>query len=156
MTDDQALESRRRRILIIGNTAKDLRLLCKTLGGQGHQVHCVMTGAAALRFLEATLPDLILLDVAMPNKTGADVCKQLKANSRTRDIPTIFISAYEDSSAKVKAFSAGAWITSSNPSGRTRSSHASTRNYCSAISKKICGLMQLGYSARDVGGQRVF
>jgi diguanylate cyclase (GGDEF)-like protein/PAS domain S-box-containing protein len=107
MVDDRASNSPKRRILAIDDSQDDLRLLCKILAARGHQVHPATTSVAALQFLESRATDLILLDVVMPQMSGYDLCRQIKANSRTCDIPIIFISGNDDSMDKVKAFSAG-------------------------------------------------
>ncbi|HVK56870.1 MAG TPA: response regulator [Burkholderiales bacterium] len=97
----------RPRILIIDDTPANLRLLNSILIEQAYTVHPANSGEHALRFLESTTPDLILLDIRMPGLDGYQVCEQLKNNERTRDIPVIFISAADDVSDKVKAFTAG-------------------------------------------------
>jgi diguanylate cyclase (GGDEF)-like protein/PAS domain S-box-containing protein len=77
------------------------------LSEHGYQVHPATSGDAALRFLESTLPDLIVLDIVMPGMDGYEVCNKLKADERTRDIPVVFISAVEAVPDKLKAFAAG-------------------------------------------------
>src|SRR5207237_3307777 len=57
--------------------------------------------------VQSTLPDLILLDIVMPDLDGYEVCTRLKADDRTRDIPVIFISAVDEVLDKVKAFDSG-------------------------------------------------
>jgi PAS domain S-box-containing protein len=95
------------RILVVDDTPANLRLLTKMLSEQGYVVHPASGGKPALRFLQFTLPDLILLDVVMPDIHGYQLCEQLKANERTRDIPVIFITASEHVLDKVKAFAVG-------------------------------------------------
>lgn len=70
-------------------------------------VRRAINGALALRSIETVSPDLILLDIILPDLTGYDLCKQLKANSRTCHIPIIFVSALNDPLDKVKAFEYG-------------------------------------------------
>jgi PAS domain S-box-containing protein len=77
------------------------------LSGQGYVVYPASDGELALRFLNSNLPDLILLDIRMPGMDGIELCRQLKADKRTRDIPVIFISIIEKEHEKVKAFQAG-------------------------------------------------
>jgi two-component system sensor histidine kinase/response regulator len=74
---------------------------------QGYEVRSVINGAMALMGVQAEPPDLILLDINMPQMNGYEVCQQLKAGDRTREIPVIFISALEDVLDKVKAFAVG-------------------------------------------------
>ena len=68
----------------------------------------MLDGASAIASTQAELPDLILLDVKMPNMDGYEVCQQLKANEQTQDIPVIFISAQTETFDKVRAFEVGA------------------------------------------------
>jgi CheY-like chemotaxis protein len=70
----------------------------------------VTDGALALSAARTDPPDLILLDIMMPTMSGYDVCKQLKADERTRDISVIFISAKQEILDKVTAFSLGRLI----------------------------------------------
>lgn len=94
-------------ILIVDDTPDNLRLLSDMLTEQGYEVRSVINGAMALMGVQAEPPDLILLDINMPQMNGYEVCQQLKASDRTRDIPVIFISALEDVLDKVKAFAVG-------------------------------------------------
>lgn len=95
------------KILIVDDTPANLRLLKRILSEQGYTVHAANSGETALQFLESTLPDIVLLDVMMPGIDGYEVCRRLKDNARTRDIPVIFISAMDAAWDKVKAFTAG-------------------------------------------------
>ncbi|MDM8554476.1 response regulator [Desulfococcaceae bacterium HSG7] len=94
-------------ILVIDDTPENLRVLSGLLTAQGYTVRGVDSGRLALQFLQYNLPDLILLDIRMPDMDGYDVCKQVKADKRTRGIPVIFISALDDVADKVKGFMLG-------------------------------------------------
>lgn len=94
-------------ILIVDDTKANLRLLASMLTKQGYHVRPVPDGSKAIAASLAHPPDLILLDIVMPEMDGYDVCRQLKADPRTRDIPVIFISALNDSENKVNAFAVG-------------------------------------------------
>lgn len=94
-------------ILVIDDTPENLNLLSALLIEQGYKVRSVTKGSAGLRGAQVAPPDLILLDINMPQIDGYEVCQQLKADDRTRHIPVIFISALEDVLDKVKAFSVG-------------------------------------------------
>ena len=94
-------------ILIIDDTPANLQLLAKWLVRQGYDVSVAADGLTALNFIESTLPDLILLDIMMPEMDGYEVCQALKADARTRSIPVIFLSGLDDAPDKVKAFSVG-------------------------------------------------
>src|SRR5581483_556596 len=95
------------RILIVDDTPANLHLLLNILSREGYVVHPATEGELALRFVESTLPDLVLLDIVMPGMDGYQVCERLKADERTRDIPIIFISSADQVLDKVKAFSCG-------------------------------------------------
>lgn len=94
-------------ILVVDDTRDNLRLLSNILTEQGYLVRPVSKGSKALSATKAKLPDLILLDIMMPDMDGYTVCEQLKADERTRDVPIIFISALNETFDKVKAFSCG-------------------------------------------------
>lgn len=94
-------------ILIVDDLPDNLRVLSSTLTEQGYQVRCAKNGSMALIGVQTTLPDLILLDINMPDMDGYEVCQKLKASLPTRDIPVIFISALDDVLDKVKAFDVG-------------------------------------------------
>jgi len=82
-------------------------LLSQMLAEQGYQVRPVPNGRLALAAVQARSPDLILLDIRMPDMDGYQVCEKLKADSHTADIPIIFISALDAIQDKVKAFTVG-------------------------------------------------
>lgn len=98
----------RQSILIVDDTPANLRLLSGILADQEYMVRPVMDGAMAISAAQTEPPDLILLDIMMPEMSGYEVCERLKADERTRDIPIIFISAKHEVFDKVKAFSLGA------------------------------------------------
>lgn len=95
-------------ILIVDNSPDNLNLLGGILSNAQYKIHLAPTGKLALKFMQSHLPDLILLDIMMPQINGYEVCNQLKASEETQDIPIIFISALHDVTDKVKAFSLGA------------------------------------------------
>ena len=94
-------------ILVIDDTPENLHLLSSMLSDRGYKVRSVTKGLTGLRGAIAAPPDLILLDITMPEINGYEVCTRLKANEVTRDIPVIFISALGDVFDKVKAFEVG-------------------------------------------------
>ena len=96
--------STKRSILVVDDTPDNLRLLAEILADHDYLVRPVTDGMLALSAALAEPPDLILLDIMMPHLSGYDVCKRLKADERTREIPIIFISAKTDVLDKVKAF----------------------------------------------------
>lgn len=94
-------------LLIVDDTLENLRLLSQMLSEEGYRVETASSGARALATAQANPPDLVLLDIRMPEMDGYEVCEGLKADERTRDIPIIFLSALDETYDKVKAFTSG-------------------------------------------------
>jgi signal transduction histidine kinase len=94
-------------ILIVDDTPANLRLLAQLLTEHGYKVRAVLNGQRAIEAAQAQVPDLILLDVMMPELDGYAVCQRLKSLPATREVPVIFISALDEADDKVKAFTAG-------------------------------------------------
>ncbi|MBP0022291.1 MAG: EAL domain-containing protein [Cyanobacteria bacterium SBLK] len=94
-------------ILIADGTLDSLRLISQSLSSHGYDVRSAATGTLAIASAREMQPDLILLDIKMPDLSGYEVCCQLKQDPRTCDIPIIFISALNEPFDKVKAFSVG-------------------------------------------------
>ena len=94
-------------ILAIDDTPENLQLLSQLLTNRQYKVRSVTKGTTAIRAAQAAPPDLILLDINMPEMGGYEVCEQLKADSRTAEIPIIFISALGETLDKVRAFEVG-------------------------------------------------
>ncbi|NEU82455.1 response regulator [Nostoc sp. UIC 10630] len=94
-------------ILVVDDTPDNLRLLSAMLTQLGYEIRRVINGPTALKTAQAAPPDLILLDIMMPEMNGYEVCQHLKASEITRDIPVIFISALDEVFDKVKAFAVG-------------------------------------------------
>lgn len=94
-------------ILLIDDTPDNLRLLTSVLSEQGYKVRSVINGQMALMGATAAPPDLILLDINMPDMDGYEVCQQLKMKPETAEIPVIFVSAFDETLDKVKAFGVG-------------------------------------------------
>jgi len=94
-------------ILIVDDTPANLRLLANLLSDQQYKTRPVPNGPLAIKAADLDPPDLILLDINMPEMNGYDVCAKLKENPRTQHIPIIFISALDEVTDKIKAFQAG-------------------------------------------------
>ena len=94
-------------ILIVDDTPVNLNVLSAILGKRGYRVRPAISGALAIKAAQKAAPDLILLDVQMPGMDGYEVCRQLKSDAQTRDIPVVFISALDDVLDKVEAFQVG-------------------------------------------------
>ncbi|MDM8548834.1 response regulator [Desulfobacterales bacterium HSG2] len=107
MTDHETFESDRHEILVVEDTPESLRLLMDILTNHGYRVRPALNGSLALRSASVKTPDMILLDVKMPNMDGYEVCRRLKADERTREIPVIFISALGETAEKIEGFKAG-------------------------------------------------
>lgn len=96
------------KVLIVDDSAANLRLLSDMLTANGYDVFLAQEGAVALRHVRFQLPDLILLDVVMPNIDGFKVCQFLKSDERTRDIPVVFMTSLAETTDKIRAFRMGA------------------------------------------------
>lgn len=94
-------------ILIVDDKIDNLRLLFTTLSREGYEVRRMLSGRKALKAAEFDPPDLILLDIKMPDLDGYEVCSLLKKNPQTAEIPVIFLSALSEAIDKVKAFEVG-------------------------------------------------
>ena len=106
MTSNQT-EINKGNILIVDDTPENLQVLSATLSESGYKVRGVINGKMAVRAARSAPPDLILLDIRMPDTNGYEVCEELKADSQTSKIPVIFISALDEVLDKVKAFQVG-------------------------------------------------
>lgn len=94
-------------ILVVDDTPDNLRLLLRALSAEGYRVRCAKSTPLALRRVQTALPDLVLLDIRMPQMNGYDFCRWLKGNARTREIPVIFLSVLDEAKDKVRAFGLG-------------------------------------------------
>jgi len=93
-------------IMVVDDEAPNVLLMERTLSSQ-YRVITANSGASCLESLETESPDLILLDVRMPEMIGYEVCRQIKSQSKTKDIPVIFLSAYTSLDDKLKGYDAG-------------------------------------------------
>ncbi|MFW5778642.1 PAS domain S-box protein [Coleofasciculus sp.] len=94
-------------ILTIDDTPDNLHLLTEMLSAQGYKIRIIPNGRLALKSIANNPPDLILLDIIMPDMDGYQVCQQLKASPITQNIPVIFLSGLNETFDKVKAFEVG-------------------------------------------------
>lgn len=94
-------------ILIVDDTPTNLGSVLDFLSASGFTVWVARSGASALKKVQYSQPDLILLDVLMPEMDGFETCQHLKANDLTKDIPVIFMTALDDTESKVKGFNVG-------------------------------------------------
>ncbi|MGC9526418.1 MAG: PAS domain S-box protein [Limnospira sp.] len=94
-------------VLVVDDTPANLRVLTRMLARRGYAVQVANSGYLALELARSHPPDLILLDIMMPDLDGYEVCDRLKADRETGDIPVIFVSVLNESLNKAKAFSVG-------------------------------------------------
>ena len=94
-------------ILIVDDKLANLKVLESTLEQQGYRVRKAINGSMALMGATAEPPDLVLLDIKMPDMDGYEVCQKLKSHPKTTEIPVIFLSALDDVLDKVRAFNVG-------------------------------------------------
>ncbi|MDM8560401.1 response regulator [Candidatus Parabeggiatoa sp. HSG14] len=95
------------KILIIDDTPSNVKLLLNFLTNSGFQVLVTKDAKRSIQKAEYVQPDLILLDVLMPDMDGFEVCQQLKSQENTQDIPVIFMTALDDTTHKIKGFDLG-------------------------------------------------
>ncbi len=94
-------------ILVVDDVPMNLDMLSQMLTCQGYAVRTAPNGRKTLAAVEEKIPDLILLDVCMPEMDGYEICRQLKALDATKDIPVIFISGMHESADKIQGFEVG-------------------------------------------------
>ena len=95
-------------IMVVDDTPANLNILRLMLQGKGYRVLAFPSGPAALNAMVINPPDLIMLDVMMPEMSGFEVCERIKADETLKDIPVLFISALTEVADKVRAFAVGA------------------------------------------------
>ncbi|GAK59484.1 response regulator receiver sensor signal transduction histidine kinase [Candidatus Vecturithrix granuli] len=96
------------RILVIDDNPKNLDMLAELLDEQNFIVLFALDGLSGIQRAECGKPDLILLDIMMPDIDGFETCRRLKMSAATRDIPVIFMTALSDTADKIKGFTLGA------------------------------------------------
>ncbi|MCC7262464.1 MAG: response regulator [Candidatus Latescibacteria bacterium] len=101
-------EATERRLLIVDDTPQNLQVLGGILREQGYKLSVAQSGAQALEVARRVLPELILLDVMMPEMDGFEVCQHLKADPATAEIPVIFLTAKTEAEDVVRGFELGA------------------------------------------------
>jgi adenylate cyclase len=100
-------QHRKGNVLVVDDVPTNVTLLANALGHQGYDVKTATNGKNAIAAAQDAIPDVVLLDIMMPDLDGYSVCEQLKTHPLTRDVPVIFVSAVYDAASKVKAFKAG-------------------------------------------------
>ena len=103
----ESINAQNAKILIVDDIPANLNLLSHNLESQGYRVVAVPSGVVALQIVERVQPDLILLDIMMPEMDGFETCRRLKANPDTAEIPVIFITARDEMESLLEGFSVG-------------------------------------------------
>ena len=96
------------RVLVVDDIEANVKLLDAKLSSEYFDVLTAYNGPIALEIAETELPDVILLDVMMPRMDGFEVCRQLKANRRTVDVPVVMVTALSDTANRLRGLEAGA------------------------------------------------
>src|SRR5262245_59138091 len=96
------------RILVVDDTPANIRSVAATLKDEGYRLSVAKNGKQALDVVERIRPDLILLDVTMPELDGFETCRRIKSAAAWRDIPVIFLTARTSAADLVKGFESGA------------------------------------------------
>lgn len=94
-------------ILVVDDNRNNLKIVRSFLQDEGYNVRCVTSGAEAISVAGKRPPELMILDIRMPEMDGYEVCRRLKSEKNSKDIPIIFISALSEALDKVQAFKAG-------------------------------------------------
>ena len=94
-------------LLVVDDTATNLQVLTSIATGQGYNILLAQSGEEALQTVKEYHPDIVLLDIMMSGMDGFEVCRRLKADKNTRQIPVIFVTARTDIDAVEKGFDVG-------------------------------------------------
>ena len=94
------------RVLIVDDAKTNVDILVEALRGE-YKLSVALDGHAALRAVEKSPPDLVLLDIMMPGLDGYEVCRRLRAHAPTREVPVMFLSSLEDVRNKAQGFEVG-------------------------------------------------
>lgn len=102
-----ATTTTKNRILIVDDEPGNIKILSNILAGD-YALSVATSGAQALQIAQVQLPDIVLLDMVMPEMDGIQVCETLKANEETKDIPVIFVTSMSDTANEERGLDAGA------------------------------------------------
>jgi len=103
------------KLLVVDDTAMNVKMLADILAFKGYEVVTAAGGKEGLAKVESEKPDLVLLDVMMPDKDGFEVCRQIKQDGRTKAIPVIFLTAKGGGEALAEGFESGAVMYINKP-----------------------------------------
>jgi two-component system sensor histidine kinase/response regulator len=107
MSEPMKTGRRQANIMIVDDMPANLQLLVHFLRNEGYKVRPVTSGAAALELAQHVRPDLVLMDVSMPEMDGYEACRRMKENPDLKEVPIVFLSAMGDLLDKVRAFEVG-------------------------------------------------
>ena len=96
------------KLLVVDDTPKNVKLLADILTAKGYNVVTAASGSEALSLIEVEKPDLVLLDVVMPEMSGYDVCRRIRSNSATEVLPVVMVTALDPGEERIKGIEAGA------------------------------------------------
>ena len=94
-------------ILVIDATPANLHLLCSVLEEHGYEARAAISGKMGITAAQSSRPDLIMLDINLPDVGGLEVCEMLKRDPGLADVPIIFVSAHQDAALKTRAYEVG-------------------------------------------------
>ncbi len=100
------MEQQEKTILVVDDTEANIDILVEILA-EDYDVSVAMDGESALETAEEILPDLILLDIMMPDMDGYEVCRRLKADERTKKIPVVFVTAKDEVDDRTDGYEIG-------------------------------------------------
>ena len=100
-------DKNRQKVLIVDDVTKNIQLVANFLKQAGYDINFAISGKTAIKHIKKARFDLILLDIMMPEMDGFEVCKKLKSEDETKDIPVIFLTAKTDIDSITQAFKAG-------------------------------------------------
>lgn len=100
-------EDKKHTVLVVDDTVENIDILNSILGND-FKVKVALNGEKALKIAQKKPPDIILLDVMMPEMDGYEVCRRLKANEETKEIPVVFVTGHQDEEERKKGLELGA------------------------------------------------
>ena len=101
---DTVIDNREVTVLLVDDNPQNLKVLYETLKDKGYRLLIANGGGKALELAHCHQPEVILLDIMMPEMDGYEVCRRLKTDPATADCAVVFLSALDDLSAKVRGF----------------------------------------------------